>query len=208
VNPTLEQIVDALIECAPPVIATVAVKRARCIAATMTGLTVLEHFGVTATPRPVAVECFNPILVAWVREHPDAWPPSKADAADLERRGAKVLLTGPVRVTADGFPGHLVIAIDAITVDLDTQQFARPDAGIAMPPAVAFQWPEYPDPVGWEAEGSLLIYRALDDDSWRSGVDVGRRNDRVFRWVAGQIIRAMRRTLRATEHGPCTFIPS
>jgi len=197
-------ILDALVDCAPPVIASVATARARCIAATMTGLRVLDYFGVEAEPRPVWIECYNPAWVAWAREHPGAGPPSEADHAELAGRGGKVLAIGPQALTPDGWPGHLIIAAGALAVDLDAQQFTRQDAGIALPPAIAFAWPEYPEPVAYKIDGCVLIYRPLDNDGWRTGVDVKRAGDHVFRWVAGQIIRAMRHQLAGT---PATSAP-
>ena len=165
---TSGKVIERLAQFAPPVIAAYATERARCVMATAVGVDVLHAFGVDAAPYPVRVELRNGAFEAARRRG--------ADPVTAIARGGHLLVTDdrPLDPASKFWAGHLMIHLpaQACLLDLDFQQFARPQYGIAAHEAECFAWPsgtngrEFAGP-----HGARIVIEATGDRGFEIGGD-------------------------------------
>ena len=165
---TPSKVIERLALFAPPVIAAYATERARCVIATAVGVDVLHAFGVDAEPYPVRVEVRNGAFEAARRRG--------ADPVTAIARGGHLLVTDdrPLDPASRFWAGHLMIHLPAQAglLDLDFQQFARPQHAIAASDAEWFAWPtgthgrEFAGP-----SGARLVIEATGDRGFEVGGD-------------------------------------
>lgn len=182
------KVIERLVLFAPPVIAAYATERSRCVMATAIGVDVLHAFGIDAEPYPVRVEVRNGAFVAAQRRG--------ADVVTAIARGGHLLLTDDRPTDPDSryWAGHLMIHVpaQAALLDLDFQQFGRPQHGIAACDAELFAWPtgttarEFAGP-----NGARLTIEATDDRGFEVGGDWADRSRRVL--LVDAVTRAIRK---------------
>ncbi len=186
-------ILDVLIEVAPPIIALHAKpeRPGRCILATAVGCEVCRHFGIAAAPLSVDLQIYNAAAVDWIKAgQPDG-------VAGYAARGAWVIVIDSEnrQPTVVGWPGHLVVETDGGFLDLDLQQFQRPERQIVLPPAAGFQTDPARRPWSYTINGATLLYAPRREDrSFRTTPDWRRTATRSV--AAGLAIRAIKECLR------------
>jgi len=189
------EILDMLVEIAPPIIAlhSKPEARGRCLLAAAVGCEVCRHFGIAAAPLSVAVEIYNKAAVDWIT----AGQPGGVEG--YQACGAWIIVIDHEnrQPHVRGWPGHLVVEIEGGgggILDLDLQQFQRPEKQILLPHAASFAI----DPVRpwrYTIGESLLCYTPRREDQsfrktpgWRM---VGRGSA-----AAGMAIRTIKERLR------------
>jgi hypothetical protein len=193
VRPT--KLLRRLAEWAPAIIAAEPLERTRCILATRVGLEALEILGVEAEPLSVVTGIMNAAFLRWAEE---GFPGGPDEGA---RRRVRILETEdrPLGLPFDGkgWRGHLVIRAGGLLVDLDAQQFERPDYAIHLPPGLLLEWGPYPDgrrlyrlPGG----GVLRVTARPEDRSYQEAGD--------WRRGAPRLVQALVRAVEAGREGP------
>jgi hypothetical protein len=175
------ELLDRLCRVAPGLIAQFTTVPARCILATGVGISVLEHFGLHAEPVSVYAYAINAAYWSWLERNKAGPPPADARFVGVDKSS-----------TGKGWPGHLVIGVDAeALVDLDLQAFNRPQKQILVP--AAEWWEAYPGEPVWEFEmgGTLMVYIPTGDLSYRRAPDWKRRQGGTARALVGQVIRGL-----------------
>jgi hypothetical protein len=149
-----------------------------CIGATFVTVTVLRTLRIQADAVPVKVRLINGILAAAMARHADG---EQQDWKAVAEAGGKELAIGysePEDVRADRWNGHLIAYVPSrsVIVDASLDQARREKHGIFIPDVVLFK-AVGGVPVGQprmfinDTTGTLLIYEAIKDDSWRTAGD-------------------------------------
>jgi hypothetical protein len=152
---TPSKVINRLMRDLPPLLAHTVLSRNRCILATRLGIDALAHFGIEAVPRSVSTAVANDHYVQWHIDSVDAVtpiePPATAHCVWVGVTADDVQPNG-VDETAKTWNGHVVVYVPARTLmlDLDFQAFARPAKRLALPPAVAAEWPPDLDVINYQ----------------------------------------------------------
>ena len=202
-TPAQAAVVEALVECAPPVIAALATEPRRCLLASALGLEVLRYYEVPARPVLAFVGCLN---AAWVEhvERRHAAGLAMLPEAEVRATGAHCVIASNLAV-GPGISGHVLLRLEGALVDLDMQQFRRPQHAIHVPDAAVLEYPEgkedsietattsYP----LEGGGRLVVQVVPGEEPWlaRRAKDWHRAQRGEWRHEVGLIIRAMRARL-------------
>lgn len=128
-------VLAALLEVAPVELAKGDLQRNRCIRATVIGREVLHYFGLMGAPVALQVTVWNRVAEGWRQEGMPGGP------EEGRRRGAYMLCVD-VKTPAPGkFAGHLALFLPELRglLDLDLQQFSRPERGLRLPGAGFFE---------------------------------------------------------------------
>lgn len=201
-TPAQAQVAEALVECAPPVIARLATEPRRCLLATALGLEVLRYYEVPARPVLAFVGALN---AAWCEhvERRHAAGLSRLPEEDLRATGAHCVIASQMAV-GPGISGHVLLRLPGALVDLDMQQFRRPQHAIHVPDAAVLEYAdgkEYSADLratttsyGLEGGGALVVQVVPGEEPWleRRAKDWHRTQRGVYRAQVGEIIRAMR----------------
>lgn len=181
------EILDALITVAPPIITPITIAR-NCIFCANVGIRALRYFGIEAAPFPCDVAVFNP-------EYCSAIEAGITDEKELIARGGWVVAVDLGRHDKDGYGGHLMIELaGGNLLDLSFAQFNRKHKNIELPPIGAFkEFDRNEEFCIYRMNGCAVRVRAIDD-----GGRYKRAPDwkREYREIVGEIIRGMKGELK------------
>ena len=192
-----KQVIDALVECAPSIIERYSQRRSRCVMATAIGLEVLDYFGIPAKEMPCEVDVFNEIAWKWYQA--GCLENAPADAGILSVR-----MDRPVEANRKEWNGHLVILTkndSVVIIDLDMQQFNRPEKNILVPSAASFDWAKDKLIGGWHAtdayHSTTIVYKLKPGvKSYKQGDWTMARLRRKAKFITAPIIRSVREQLK------------
>jgi len=198
--------IQRLIACGPPLLEKLPLPPHRCIVATRVAIDVLARFGIEAQPRSVLCAVANAAYATWrarilaarQASAPRRWLEPKAPAAALCVWAGLPDYAPP----AGQWPGHLIafLPAEAQVIDLDFRAFARPDRGLAVPPAVVAHWPAKDAAVTYSAQDRrghtfYVRYERQDDNAGYTAAEV---------WKPGHpdivaIVAALERSMRLAD---------
>lgn len=130
----MEDILDALcaevpVELArrnPPALLR-QVGRGSCVQATRVGIEALRYFGFTARPLVTLMITGNAAWCEWMAKDSPQPMPDEVWSVGVDSR----VIPGQ-----RAFPGHLVLTLGGLLIDLDAGFYSRPEHGIHIPPAL------------------------------------------------------------------------
>lgn len=201
---------DALVAARPILLESFDVDS--CIASTRIGIAALDYFGIRARELPVQVLVINAEADAFVSSGGSQDELAAImQASDLSTPGGPwTLMLGSTvpQPTRPGWAGHLVIAVDevGVVIDLSADQAARPHKGLDLKPF----WGRISDPAWWDGTerrvwtrlpghdgGAMLWDREPPDPlGYLVSPNWGSRDRNLIKTITGQVIRAMKTSLR------------
>lgn len=157
----MDPILTALVEHGPPIINAKMQMLNHCIAATAIALEVLRYFKISCEPLSVDVLVYNEAFTLWIEKYPTE--SIEGNKAYLEM-GAHHIMLNPHPASAR-WGGHLVISLSQSILDLNLDQFNRPDKGINFPSGAII--------APFESGATLKTDRGAGDPTIRATVPAG-----------------------------------
>lgn len=150
-----------------------------CIASTKIVIGLAQALGLSAEPRSIVGEVFNPVMGQWLVANERPW--SRDEQIALAAAGGRCLVVGyddhPDAEKDDGrWNGHLVAVVeDRVLVDLTFDQFNRPAKGIPVDGPLFAPWRPGLGTARIRDDGVLLRFMPGGSNEYETAPDWKRR---------------------------------
>lgn len=180
---------EALAPLVAPEVERVFQRRDLCILSTRIAIEVARYFGVDAQPTPVQVILYNAPFAKHVAcDFTDVEDPAHPETWGDESWSVGIGCGAPARI--GGWDGHLIALAQGCYADFSISQAERIERNIVTGEALVGPWDGRSR--AWKAvsetTGTVIEYRRIDDDSWRSAPDW--RDTARWRPLVGKLVRA------------------